>query len=52
MPSTSKAQQRFFYAEANRAKKGEKTSTGLGLGKIREFLHLREGAPERAKGKK
>jgi hypothetical protein len=38
MPSTSRRQQRFFYAEKSKKEKGQKTETGLSLKTIREFL--------------
>jgi len=42
VPSTTKKQQRFFGAEMGRAKKGEKTKTGMSQKKIKEFLVLKK----------
>ena len=40
MPSVSEKQRRFFGAEYSRAKKGEKTKTGMSKARIKEFLRL------------
>lgn len=41
MPSTSKAQQRFFYAELARAQSGQGTKTGMNLRQIIEFTKIK-----------
>jgi len=37
MPSLTPRQQRFFGAELGRKKKGQKTKTGLPIGKLKDF---------------
>ena len=46
MPSTSKKQQRFMAADADRAAKGQATVTGMTLGQLTDFRRL---APKRKK---
>ena len=39
MPSTSIPQAHLMAADYGRAEKGEPTRTGMGLGKLREWVH-------------
>ena len=52
MPAKSKAQQRFMGAELARARKGQKTRTGMGKTQLDHFASTpRKGLPAR-KGRK
>ena len=43
MPSTSRKQQRFMYAELERKRKGEKTETGMTEAELEDFAkHLKK----------
>lgn len=44
MPSVTRKQRNFFAAEYGRAKRGEKTKTGLPVEKLKHFLTLRKKA--------
>lgn len=51
MPSTSKAQQRLMGADLARARKGEKTRTGMSEGQLEDFAATpRRGLPEHSAG--
>lgn len=52
MPSTSPAQQRFFGAELNRKRHGEKTSTGMSEQQLSDFAHKPPGGFRSVKRKK
>jgi hypothetical protein len=52
MPSVSKAQRGFMGAEMGRMKAGEKTKTGMSHEQLKDFQHMKPGAPARVKGKK
>ena len=41
MPSTSRRQQRFMYAELARKEKGQATETGMTEKQLREFAETR-----------
>jgi hypothetical protein len=43
MPSTTRKQQRFMGAEYARAKKGEKTQTGMSKAQLKDFTKLKKG---------
>ena len=49
MPSTTRRQQRMMAADYARASKGQKTTTGMTLGQLADFRHLKL---KRKKGKK
>lgn len=52
MPSVSKKQRRMMEADLARAKKGEKTQTGMSKAQLEEFAGTKEkGLPTRAKKK-
>jgi len=52
MPAKSKAQQRFFGAELGRARRGQRTRTGLPAAKLEEFASTpRKGLPARKRKK-
>ena len=40
MPSKTRRQQKFFFAELSKAKKGQKTKTGMSVHKLEEFTKL------------
>lgn len=40
MPSTSRRQQRFMYAELERKKEGKATETGMSESQLEDFTHL------------
>jgi hypothetical protein len=53
MPAFSKRQRRFMGAELGRAKRNQKTQTGMSIGKLREFASTAEkGLPDRRRGPK
>jgi hypothetical protein len=41
MPSISRKQQKFFFSELAKKKKGQKTKTGLSKKKLEEFTKLK-----------
>jgi hypothetical protein len=43
MPSTSRKQQKFMYAELNRKEAGKKTQTGMSKQQLKDFTHLKKG---------
>lgn len=49
MASTTRKQQRFFFAELGRAEKGQETKTDLPISEIREFTKLKK-KKKKAKG--
>lgn len=52
MPSRSRAQQRFFGSELDRARKGKKTQTGLAEATIEDFAATKLAKlPEKVKPK-
>lgn len=42
MPSTSRKQQRFMYAELAKKEKGQKTKTGMSRGQLKDFTKLKK----------
>jgi hypothetical protein len=42
MPSTSRKQQRFMYAELARKEKGQKTETGMSKKQLTDFTKLKK----------
>jgi len=48
MPSVSKRQQRFMFAQAEQQKKTGHNKTGMSLDKIKEFEKVVPSAPETA----
>jgi hypothetical protein len=53
MPAVSKQQRRFMGAELARAKRRQKTRTGMSTAKLREFAGTSEkGLPDRRRGPK
>lgn len=53
MPSVSQAQQKLMGADYARAKKGERTRTGMSKGQLRDFAATkRKGLPKRIGGKR
>ncbi len=51
MPSTSRRQQRFMYAELDRKRKGEQTETGMTESQLMDFAKSRI-AGKKPKGKR
>ena len=52
MPAKSPKMQRFMGADLARARKGEKTKTGMGAKKLEEMAAKPKGGYPKGKGKK
>jgi hypothetical protein len=52
MPAKTKKQQKFFGAELGRAESGQKTETGLGVGKLKEMAAKPKGGYKKKAKKK
>lgn len=44
MPASSEKQRRFMMSELGRAKRGEKTQTGMSTSQLSDYKHLKPGA--------
>jgi len=48
MPAVSEKQRKFMGADLARARKGEKTKTGMSEGQLSDFAHKRKKAKKKA----